>query len=188
MNAEDRRLAREERLAPRRKRFRCVEECVPLYEKPCGCPHSNHSLAMGVMSYSHSSWCMATNAADLNECRQCGAVWRQAEVEGTLAWERERASEKGGGLMRTAKSPLVIPVGTNPDVAEALRLQADSCKCPREARELRSFAVGAGGGRIGCHMEQRWVCRICLRGVMGPQWDSLFDTEKPTTTGGEGTK
>jgi len=72
---------RELRLAKRRRRFVHVEESIPLYERPCGCPNGNY-IPNGVFSYHYASF--GSTDRDLTECRQCGAVWTRADIEPTL--------------------------------------------------------------------------------------------------------
>lgn len=71
----------EARLAKKRKQFRYVEEGIPLYERPCGCPNGNY-IPNGVLGYQYSSLVRTDN--DLTECRQCGAVWTAFDIEPCL--------------------------------------------------------------------------------------------------------
>ena len=61
----------------------------------------------------------------------------------------------------------------HPDVAELVKRNRETCDHPKEKREMRSVAVGAGWPMIGCHMEQRWFCSGCDKPVMDPAFDEL---------------
>lgn len=52
-----------------------IEEAVLLEEAPCGCQGDGHSLALGVLFYEKVAG-VRVHPEDLEECRQCGAVWR----------------------------------------------------------------------------------------------------------------
>jgi hypothetical protein len=84
-------ISREKRNAPRRRRFHYITECIPLYERPCGCPNSNY-LPNGCISYQHSS--LVSTPDDLMECRQCGAVWAQRTLEFDFWKEADAAAAR----------------------------------------------------------------------------------------------
>lgn len=57
--------------------FERVDECVLLEQHPCGCESDGHSLDLGVLAYQTGG--LRVHPEDLEECRQCGAVWRLAD-------------------------------------------------------------------------------------------------------------
>lgn len=64
----------------KRTRFTRTTECITLYPKPCGCAGSWNYLPKGCISYEYGPG-LSTDY-DLIECRECGAVWTQGDVQG----------------------------------------------------------------------------------------------------------
>ena len=65
--------------ASRRTRFVRVDECIVLYERPCGCVgrHPNY-VPDGCYFYAYTS---TGSKWDLIECRLCGAVWTMFDAK-----------------------------------------------------------------------------------------------------------
>ncbi len=75
-------------------------------------------------------------------------------------------------------------IDDNPDVAEVLLYNKLGCKHLDVKLERRCRAVGAGGGLIGCHMEDYWVnvcteCKEVVGNALDPYWAQILSTLLP---------